>query len=310
MDESGQSLALDVASLCCAVRAAIGVTGVAGDLATAALVEAEQLGRPRFGLELLTPVVRGEERCAPPLFGIEIGTFGVYDVSGLSAPVVVAATAERLADTARRNDVAVAVLRGLGGLGRLAPYVRWIAERNLIGLLAVDGPPFVVPHGGERAVLGTNPIAFGLPASPRPLVVDVGAGTLTMAALRSARMSDSQLPAHVALDAAGRPTTDASVAVAAISRDGVTGTLLALLVESLTGGLAGTLPDQRTRTGTFLVFQPATSRPDIVGTQLVQALVASGGHVPGEIMPRPDEPIVLSQGALDVLDRLTPAWRR
>lgn len=310
MHEPDRASTVDIATLYRAVRAAIGVAGVAGDLATAALIEAEQLGRSRFGLELLAPVARGEERCAPPLFSTESEVFGVYDAKGLCAPVAVAATAERLAGTAETNGVAVAVLRGLGGLGRLAPYVRWVAERNLVGLLAVDGPPFVVPHGGNRAVFGTNPIAFGLPASPVPLVADLGAGTLTMAALRDARTTGHLLPACSAVNAAGDPTTDASAAVAALSRGGLTGTLLALLVESLTGGLVGKLPDQQTRTGTFLVFRPATSTPASVGTRLVQALVASGGRAPGDRMPPQDTIVELEQGALAVLDRLVPTWRR
>ncbi|MCZ7589133.1 MAG: Ldh family oxidoreductase [Gaiella sp.] len=290
------------------MRAAIRVPGLAGDLTAAALVEAEQLGERRFGVSLLSGVARDEERCDLPCFDNANRVAELCCAAGLFGPVVVASVAERMVAAARSGGVGIAVLRNLGALGRLAPYVRWVATEGLVGVLAVDAPPFVAPYGGSAAVLGTNPIAFALPAKPRPIVVDVSTSSITMAGLRDAQAAGRDLPLGVALNSDGLSTADIDEAVSATPRGGLMGTLLALLVESLTGGLSGVLPGPEKRTGTLLVLRPVDAKP-LVGTRLVESFEKVGARAPG-LGPTPEaERITLEPTTVYILDRLVPGWR-
>src|SRR5438477_5671610 len=47
--------------------------------------------------------------------------------------------------------------------GRSAYFVEMIARADLVAIHTASSGAAVAPHGGSRAVLGTNPIAFALP---------------------------------------------------------------------------------------------------------------------------------------------------
>ena len=96
--------------------------------------------------------------------------------------------------------------------GRSAYYVERIARADLIGLHTVGAASLVAPPGGARPALGTNPIAFGFPADGEPLVIDVGTSAFPGTELDFYVLLGRTLPAGVALDAAGRPTTDPAAA--------------------------------------------------------------------------------------------------
>ena len=96
--------------------------------------------------------------------------------------------------------------------GRSAYYVEMAARAGLIGIHTVAAPPMVAPHGGARPALGTNPIAFGFPLPGDPLVIDLGTSAFTGTDLQFRARLGMPLPEGVALDAHGRPTTDARAA--------------------------------------------------------------------------------------------------
>jgi hypothetical protein len=58
--------------------------------------------------------------------------------------------------------------------GRSAYFVEMIARADLVGIHTVSAAAQVAPPGGTKAVLGTNPIAFGFPSTGDPLIVDLG----------------------------------------------------------------------------------------------------------------------------------------
>jgi LDH2 family malate/lactate/ureidoglycolate dehydrogenase len=80
--------------------------------------------------------------------------------------------------------------------GMLGYWVRRLAEAGLVALLTATSPPRLPhPEGGEPLV-GTNPLAIGLPsADGPPIVVDVSMGTVTHGdILRGAARPDELVP--------------------------------------------------------------------------------------------------------------------
>lgn len=128
--------------------------------------------------------------------------------------------------------------------GRSAYYVERIACANLIGLHMVSSRPQVAPPGGTRAAFGTNPIAFGFPATGDPLVIDFGTSAFMFTDLMFRERRGEPLPEGVAIDAEGRPTRDPALARlgAVLPFGGHKGYALALAMSAL-GVLAGSAED-------------------------------------------------------------------
>ncbi|CAH1688614.1 Ldh family oxidoreductase [Hyphomicrobiales bacterium] len=255
--------------------------GPGADLAAAALVEADALGQPQFGIAMLdewTSKTQEVEAWA------DQGPLRWRDCAALFAPLAVAHAALDIEVAARQHGVAAFFLRGVKGFGRLAPFVRRLADAGLVGIAGAEGPPFVAPYGGRSPVIGTNPLAFAIGQGDDRIVVDLATASMTMADVRGARAAGRNLPPGKALDHTGLPTTVAADVAALLPRDGKAGSLLGLIVELLAGIAGQGRGDSRGR-GVFLIAVD----PDAGGDaghwrDLLASLKAdwtdSGGHWP------------------------------
>ena len=124
--------------------------------------------------------------------------------------------------------------------GRSAYYVERIARADLIGLHTVGSASLVAPPGAARPAYGTNPVAFGFPMQGDPLVIDVSTAAFPGTELDFYKLLGLSLPAGVALDAEGNPTTDPEAAKrgALLPFGGHKGFALGLAMQAL-GVLAG-----------------------------------------------------------------------
>jgi LDH2 family malate/lactate/ureidoglycolate dehydrogenase len=125
----------------------------------------------------------------------------------------------------------------------LGYYAERLAQRGLVSLVCSNTyPPRVHPSGGLDSVLGTNPLAIGVPSGgPYPLVLDMATSTSAIGHVRLASYTDAPIPAGIAIDASGQPTTDARSALAGALTPaaGHKGFGLGLCVALLSGPLIG-----------------------------------------------------------------------
>ena len=145
-----------------------------------------------------------------------------------------------------RRGMAVAAVRDWQLL-IAAPYARLAAEAGLIGFACTNFIPLVAPPGGRTPVLGTNPIAYGLPARlHHPVVLDIATTVSSMQKVRLAAQLGMAMPDEVIFDSAGRATTDPDALLAG----GLLAPLghphaphkgfgLALFIDALSGVLSG-----------------------------------------------------------------------
>lgn len=262
------------------LSAALGGTQAA-KLAASALVEADALGLPRFGIAMLEEWSTN----AAPLPATETSLAARWlDCSCCFAPLAVAAATLDLEATARQFGIAAVFLRGVKGFGRLAPFVRHLADAGLVGLAGAEGPPFVAPHGGTRPVIGTNPLAIAAGQGTQRVVIDVASSSATMADIRTARAADKPLPDGIALDGEGRPTSIAAEVAALLPRGGQIGSLLGLVVELMAGVAGGGRGDPKGRGVFVIAFDPAAAGEHIDWQRKLAGLksdwTAGGGHWP------------------------------
>jgi L-2-hydroxycarboxylate dehydrogenase (NAD+) len=125
-------------------------------------------------------------------------------------------------------------------LGMLGYYTDVVRRAGYVGLAVTNTEPAMPPYGGADPILGTNPIAVGIPSDP-PFNLDMSTSSIARGSVLRARENGETLPQGVALDADGTPTTDPEAALNGVIRPfgGAKGSGLAIAVEILAGGLVG-----------------------------------------------------------------------
>ena len=163
-------------------------------------------------------------------------------------------------DKAGANGFAVVGIHNIWMSGRSAFYVERLAQAGLIGLHTVASRPQVAPPGAARPALGTNPIALGFPTEGDPLLIDMGTSALMFTDLMFRHRLGQSLPEGVAIDAQGRPTTEAASALlgAVLPYGGHKGFALAVAMAAL--GVAAGSGEDTDHAGYLLM----AIRPDLL----------------------------------------------
>jgi ureidoglycolate dehydrogenase (NAD+) len=187
--------------------------------------------RLRRGLVAARPTIR-VRRTGPATATLDGGN-GPGQVVALRAMVEAVAIAEE----AGVGLVSVQHSNHFGAAGWFALHA---AERGLVGLALTQAEADVVPFGGRRAALGTNPLAVAVPrADGPPILLDMATSAVAMGRVMVARREGRPIPADWAVDADGQPTTDPHEAKAVVPLAGPKGYGLAFVVEVLAGLLSG-----------------------------------------------------------------------
>jgi LDH2 family malate/lactate/ureidoglycolate dehydrogenase len=146
---------------------------------------------------------------------------------------------------AEETGAAIAVVRDIGHLAALGMLALRGAEAGMVCLVMQATPRVMGLPGTRGGAIGNNPFAFAspVPGGP-PLVLDIASAAVAGARIARAARAGEPIPADWALDAEGRPTTDAAAAVhgAQQAMAGHKGIGIAMMVECLAGSLSGVRP--------------------------------------------------------------------
>lgn len=142
---------------------------------------------------------------------------------------------------AAEHGLAAVSVGNSGHCGALGLYVCPPVEAGCVALVFSNGPAVMPPHGGNRPVVSTSPIAAGFPTTP-PAVVDLATSLVARGRIAEAAGRNARLEEGWAFDRSGMPTTDPAVALEGMLAPigGAKGFALAFLVEALTGAMVGT----------------------------------------------------------------------
>ena len=246
---------------------AVGVASEDASVAADCIVGADLEGQASHGMLRLPfyarRVAAGQIRARPQFRVVERRAASVLvDAgNGLGPPAGVWAV-DLACDLAAEAGSGLCAVRGGNHLGAMSFYVTHGARRGFLMLAFSNTPPGVAPPGGRRPLLGTNPIAAAIPQDGPPIVIDMATTQVARGRVLKASLTGQRIPTGWALDAEGRETTDPKAALAGsmVPLGGAKGFTLALLVEILTGVLAGAGVGAEVG-GTF----EASDRPSNVG---------------------------------------------
>jgi L-2-hydroxycarboxylate dehydrogenase (NAD+) len=149
---------------------------------------------------------------------------------------------------ARNVGSFTAVIRNSNHYGIAGWYAIRAAQAGLVGISLTNTSPVVAPTRARDALIGTNPIAMAAPAGRHgTFSLDMATSTVPGGRIEVALRRGETLQAGWALDASGRPTTDAQAAKGGALQPlggveetgGYKGYGLSLMVDILTGVLSG-----------------------------------------------------------------------
>ena len=219
------------------------------------LVEGDLLGHDTHGLALLAPYLAeidkgGMARSGSFTVVNSRGACATWDGQRLPGPWLVLRAMEAATQMARDHGTGTVVIRRSHHIACLAAYLRRATEQGLVMQLCCSDPnsASVAPFGGTRAVFTPNPIAIGFPTEAEPVLVDISASLTTNGMANRLQREGRRFAQPWLLDASGAESDDPAVLFAQPPGTlqplggmtaGHKGYGLALLVEAITGGLAG-----------------------------------------------------------------------
>ncbi len=159
-------------------------------------------------------------------------------------PMVTSCRAMELA-VEKAREVGIAYVGGIHSshFGAAGYYAVGAAQQGLVGLSMCNVDPGVTVPGARGSVLGTNPIAYAVPAEPgRPVFLDIATSAVAASKVYAAAARGQPIPEGWMVDDDGLPTTDPTgypKRGALLPMAGHKGYGLALLVEVLSAALTG-----------------------------------------------------------------------
>ena len=227
---------------------------IARDVA-AVLVDGDLLGHTTHGLALLAPYLSEVEKgtmakSGEPRVVNSRPAVQTWDGGRLPGPWLTVRAFDAASNMARDYGTGTGVIRRSHHIACLASYLKRVTDRRLMALVASSDPAMksVAPFGGVSSVFTPNPIAAGIPTSGDPILLDISASYTTNGLTARLHERGEQLPHAWIQDAQGNATRDPSVLFKEPKgtllplgglEAGHKGFALALLVEAVTGALAG-----------------------------------------------------------------------
>ena len=219
------------------------------------LTEGDLLGHTTHGLALLAPYLAELDKGAmaktgEPRVVADWPAAVTWDGQRLPGPWLVVRALDLAVARAKINGTCTVVIRRSHHIACLAAYLKRVTDQGLVVMLSCSDPAVasVAPHGGRTAVFTPNPLAAAWPTAGEPVMLDVSMSITTNALTNRLTKEQRRYPGLWALDAEGRASDDPAVLSARPPGvllpmggldHGHKGYAFALLVETLTGALAG-----------------------------------------------------------------------
>ena len=213
-----------------------------------AMIEADLTGSDAHGIFRLAQYVRwlrdGRINTQPKLKLIKGGPgTAIVDGDNGMGHLVMSFAAHTAVEMARETGVAWVGSRRSNHAGAAGVYAAIPLAHAMIGIYgAASSANHMAPWGGTEPLIGTNPIAFAIPAGEEaPVVLDIATSVASFGHVRDHALQGKPLPEGWVIDRAGQPITDAGRATEGtlLPIGGYKGSGLALVIGLLAGVLNG-----------------------------------------------------------------------
>ncbi len=242
-------------SLVVAILDKVGVAREHAHVVADVLIAADERGVESHGVARLNSYyvsrIRAGKLNPKPNYAIvrETETTVLYDAdNGLGHPAGKLAM-NAVIEKARKHGSAFGAVRNSNHYGIAGYYAMLALEHDMIGMASTNSVKYGAPTFGRDVLLGTNPLAFAIPAGKEPaFVLDFATTTVPKGKLEVYKRKGLPLKEGWAIDETGQGTTDPDAALRGAllplggfgtDNSGHKGYGLGLLVDLLCGVLSG-----------------------------------------------------------------------
>ena len=194
------------------------------------LLLADLYGVASHGMQRLVRYHRSiEKQCicvdAKPEIVFETPVSAVIDGHAGMGQLISVFAMNKAIEKAKKVGMAIVTVRNSNHFGIAGYYAKMACDAGLIGISATNSQSIMVHTGSREAILGSNPIAFAMPADPIPFWFDAATTVVPKGKLEVYNKADKPLHAGWAADETGAECTDAEHALNCIDRIGLGGIL-------------------------------------------------------------------------------------
>lgn len=233
----------------------------------------------------------GIDAAARPRLERRGGAWGVVDAGSGLGHVAAGQAMRHAMGMAKEHGIGIVTVRNSGHFGAAGFYAWMATQEGLVGLCMSNDVPSVAAPRSRNAVLGSNPIAYALPAARhRPVLFDISTAAVAGGKVYQAIARGESIPSTWLLDRAGRATTDPSEFLeggALQPAAGHKGYGFALMIEALSGALSGAA--MTTGIGNWMWGDAAVATDHGATFIAIDAATISEGAFPGRVSDLIDE---------------------
>lgn len=237
--------AQELESFCRNVLIRVGLAEAHAQIIAESLVKANLHGVDTHGVVRLPIYVKRMEMgliSTNPTIELQKKAVATAVLDGGNAPgqVVAMRAMEEAIELAKRSGVGLVGAKNSNHFGAAAFFATRALEDDMIGIALTHAESDVIPYGGRRPCLGTNPLAVAVPAGDEPpVVLDMATSIVAMGNVIVAAKEGRPIPDSWAVDIRGDATTDPKKARAVRPLGGPKGYGLAIIIDILSGILTG-----------------------------------------------------------------------
>ncbi len=112
---------------------------------------------------------------------------------------------------AKQTGVAFASVRNTGHIGAAGQYALQATRSGCLAMVTGNDIPSVAVPGSRKAVLGSNPLAYGIPTAGDPILLDIATAAVAGGKVYAALQRGEAIPPTWLIGPDGHPTTDGSL---------------------------------------------------------------------------------------------------
>ena len=131
-------------------------------------------------------------------------------------------------EKAKKVGMAFVSVRNSNHFGIAGYYTKMACDEGLVGIATTNTQAIMVPTNGAETILGTNPLAFAMPAEPYPFWFDASTTVVPRGKLEVYNKEDKEMPEGWGVGADGQVSTDAEHVLNCIDTKGCLGGILPL----------------------------------------------------------------------------------
>lgn len=154
----------------------------------------------------------GYNPTAVPSIDREGPAWGIVDGQSALGMVGCIASMRLAIEKAKQCGVAYVGLKNTGHVGAIGYYASLAARQGMIAMVSGNDIPSVAAPGSRNAVLGSNPIAYGIPVTEGdPIMLDMATAATAGGKVYAAVQRGEPIPSNWLIGPDGKPTSDGSL---------------------------------------------------------------------------------------------------